>query len=414
MSKPVVHALIPAAGQGQRFGGATLKQYLPIAGKPVLAHAIDAVNLYPQVSGITVIVAADDNMFDTLIDPDRSGVNTVVGGDSRAQSVLNGLQSICMEHPQTQWVLVHDAARPCVPAWCLEDLLEKGLCEADGAILAVPVRDTLKRTDAGGHITETVDRRQLWAAQTPQLFPIDRLRSALEAMLGEGESPTDEAEAMENSGAHPLLVMGSPANIKITWPEDMAVAEAWFAAKALAETGSGEGIGENMEDIAKDRKFRVGQGFDVHAFGAGDHVILCGERISHPFGLDAHSDGDVALHALCDALLGAAALGDIGRHFPPGDAEYENADSRGLTRAVIKLLAGQGWRVNNADITLICEAPRIGPHVNAMIENVASDLGLENSCISIKATTTESLGFCGRKEGIAAMAIVSLVCDQAC
>ena len=155
--------------------------------------------------------------------------------------------------------------------------------------------------------------------------------------------------------------------------------------------------------------FRIGQGFDVHAFGAGDHVMLCGVRIPHGFGLDAHSDGDVALHALCDAMLGAAALGDIGHHFPPGDAEYENADSRGLTRSVLALITADGWTVNNADLTLVCETPKIGPHVMAMRTNLAADLGIDISAVSVKATTTEGLGFCGRGEGIAAMAVVSLV-----
>lgn len=232
MSYPVIHALIPAAGRGRRFGGDILKQYLPVAGKPVLQHAIEAVNIVPQISGITVVLSADDNMFSEQIHIENSGINTVSGGESRAESVSNGLQFIQREYPETQWVLIHDAARPCLSKSCLQDLLEKGLRETDGAILALPVRNTLKRAGCSGHIDRTIDRQALWAAQTPQLFPLERLRKALALMLANSESPTDEAGAMEYVGAHPLLVMGSPANIKITLPEDVVIAEAWFACAA--------------------------------------------------------------------------------------------------------------------------------------------------------------------------------------
>lgn len=229
MTGPVVHALIPAAGQGARFGGSVLKQYLSIAGKPVLSHAIDAVNLYPEISGITVVLGAEDNMFGKLIDAESIGLNTVMGGASRAESVMNGLNSIRRSHPESKWVLVHDAVRPCLPRSCLSSLLDKGLKCPDGAILAIPVQDTLKQANDSGRISRTIDRRQLWAAQTPQLFPLERLAGALESTLHAGDAPTDEAGAMERSGARPLLVMGSPANIKITVPDDVAIAEAWFA-----------------------------------------------------------------------------------------------------------------------------------------------------------------------------------------
>jgi 2-C-methyl-D-erythritol 4-phosphate cytidylyltransferase len=220
--------LIPAAGQGLRFGGSVLKQYLPIAGKPVLAHAIDAVNLHPEVSGITVVLSADDQMFGEVVDSPKSGIETVIGGATRAESVLNGLKSILARHPETEWVLVHDAARPCLSRNSLAGLLEEGLNSPDGAILAVPVQNTLKRSGDTNCIDATVDRSGLWAAQTPQLFPLDRLIFALESALSSGKSPTDESAAMELQGAKPLLVMGSPANIKITWPDDVATAVAWL------------------------------------------------------------------------------------------------------------------------------------------------------------------------------------------
>jgi 2-C-methyl-D-erythritol 4-phosphate cytidylyltransferase len=211
-----------------------LKQYLPIAGKPVLAHAIEAVNLYPEISGITVVLAGDDRMFAQSIDTRSRGFNTVIGGASRAESVMNGLRSIRDNHPETQWVLVHDAARPCLPRKCVTDLLEKGLQSPEGAILAIPVQDTLKKSDDAGRVGTTIDRQDLWVAQTPQLFPMDVLSEALESMLESGESPTDEAEAMERAGAAPVLVMGSPANIKITWPDDILIAEAWLASRMEA------------------------------------------------------------------------------------------------------------------------------------------------------------------------------------
>jgi 2-C-methyl-D-erythritol 4-phosphate cytidylyltransferase len=235
MAGPVVHALIPAAGRGLRFGGSVLKQYLPIAGKPVLAHSIEAVNLYPEISGITVVIAENDRMFAGLIGAAYSGINTVTGGASRAESVINGLRSISETSPETDWVLVHDAARPCLPRSGVTRLLEKGLASPDGAILAMPVRDTLKSGGEDDRISKTVRREALWVAQTPQLFRLAALMEALQIMLDAGESPTDEAAAMERAGARPLLVKGSPANFKITWPEDVALAEAWLARREVSE-----------------------------------------------------------------------------------------------------------------------------------------------------------------------------------
>lgn len=228
-NRPVVHALVPAAGSGQRFGGAVVKQYLPVAGKSVLAHSIDAVNIFPEIAGVTVVLSSEDRMFSGIRSQVGEGVETVSGGATRAESVLNGLKAIRNAHPETQWVLVHDAARPCLSRECVQRLLEQGLQNPDGALLAIPVQDTLKRADESQSVVSTVDREGLWAAQTPQLFPLDRLHQALEAMLQDGEQPTDEAGAMERAGARPSLVMGSPANIKITWPDDVAIAEAWFS-----------------------------------------------------------------------------------------------------------------------------------------------------------------------------------------
>ncbi len=228
MSTTQVHALIPAAGRGTRYGGAVLKQYLPVSGKAVLAHAIRAFQFHPLISGITVILAEDDQWFESAVGQLSAAVDTVIGGATRAQSVRNGLQFVADNYPETDWVLIHDAARPCLSPGSLDRLLEQGLQSADGAILAMPVGDTLKRAGEAGEITATVDRSGLWAAQTPQLFPLAALSDAIDAAQREGCELTDEASAMEFVGAKPKLVMGSAANIKVTHPSDLAIAEAWL------------------------------------------------------------------------------------------------------------------------------------------------------------------------------------------
>jgi 2-C-methyl-D-erythritol 4-phosphate cytidylyltransferase len=221
----LIHALIPAAGHSVRFGGTTLKQYAHLLGSPVIAHSIDAVSRHPAVGAVTVALAPDDGIFDELVRPHYAAVRTVTGGDSRARSVMNGLAAILDHDPACEWVLVHDAARPCLRAATLGRLVEAGLRSAQGAILAVPVHDTLKRADDAGRIESTVDRSRYWAAQTPQMFRIRELAVHLAAALAAGESPTDDAAAMERAGAHPLLVMGDRSNIKITGPEDLALAQ---------------------------------------------------------------------------------------------------------------------------------------------------------------------------------------------
>ena len=225
----LVQVLIPAAGSGTRFGGAVMKQYLPICGRPVLAHSISAFNFHPAVAGITVVLAENDQMFDATVGSLFADINTVQGGDTRAESVRNGLQSIKDKHPETEWVLVHDAARPCLPPDCLDQLLDKGREDQDGALLAVPVGDTLKRSDEDSCSVSTEDRRGLWSAQTPQLFPLDALCAAIDTAREAGHHLTDEASAMEFAGARPKLIMGSAANIKITHPGDLMIAEAWLS-----------------------------------------------------------------------------------------------------------------------------------------------------------------------------------------
>jgi len=236
MSTPQVHALIAAAGRGTRYGGALLKQYLPVCGKAVLAHSIRAFQFHPLITGITVILAEEDQWFESAVGTLSSAVETVTGGDTRAQSVRNGLRHISEKHPGAEWVLVHDAARPCLSPVSLDRLLEQGLQSPDGAILAMPVGDTLKRAGDGQDIAATVDRTGLWAAQTPQLFRVKALADAIDSAQREGCDLTDEASAMEFVGARPKLVMGSVANIKITHPTDLAIAEALLGRKEQTGT----------------------------------------------------------------------------------------------------------------------------------------------------------------------------------
>lgn len=240
MNRPRIHAFIPAAGASGRFGGTTLKQYAHLRGKPVLAHAIEALRRHPSVSAVTVALAADDGIYDGLIRPEFPGIETTVGGPSRARTVMRGLRHILATDSAAQWVLVHDAARPCLQPRMLEVLIERGLACPDGAILAVPINDTVKRADEAGRVERTLERDRLWAAQTPQFFPLLRLARALADALEADESPTDEAAAMERAGARPVLVMGAQTNIKITRPEDLRLAEAVLKAFESGTTHSSE------------------------------------------------------------------------------------------------------------------------------------------------------------------------------
>jgi 2-C-methyl-D-erythritol 2,4-cyclodiphosphate synthase len=285
-------------------------------------------------------------------------------------------------------VLVHDAARPCLTAQELHSLFAALDAGAPGAVLATPIVDTIKR-ERDGLAAETVDRQSLWRALTPQVYRYAGLRRALEAAAHADLIVTDEAQAMERLGVQAALVAGSPFNIKVTRPEDLqAAARILMTAEASA--------------------MRIGQGFDVHAFGPGDHVVLGGVRIAHSQGVVAHSDGDVIIHALCDAILGALGEGDIGQHFPDTDPRYRGADSRVFLREVAARMRKAGLQFVNADVTVLAEAPRIAKHRLAMAAALAEDLGAGVERINIKATTTERLGSIGRGEGLAAMAVVLL------
>jgi 2-C-methyl-D-erythritol 4-phosphate cytidylyltransferase/2-C-methyl-D-erythritol 2,4-cyclodiphosphate synthase len=379
---------MPAAGHGRRMGAVDglAKQYLPLAGRTVIEHALAPFLADPACLGAIVALAAGDATFATLAVAREPRVSTVTGGRERRDSVAAGLAALAARVDDDPWVLVHDAARPCLPAADLDALLEALREAPHGALLAMPVVDTIKRGGGDGAVDGTVPRAGLWRAQTPQAFRLRRLAEALER----APAATDESSAIEALGDRPRLVAGSPDNLKITAPADLAP-----AARQLG--------GRPSMTLQ-----RIGFGTDVHAFGPGDHVWLGGVRIPHDQGLVAHSDGDVLLHALCDALLGAAGLGDIGQHFPDSDPRWKGVASIGFLRHVLGLLRDRGLAPVNVDLTLLGEAPRLSPHREAIRTLLAGELKLAAECVNVKATTTERLGFTGRREGLAAQ-VVALV-----
>jgi len=392
-----VWAVVPAAGRGARFESeANLpKQYAPLAGATVLEWSLAALLSEPRVEGIVIALAADDTRWpDIAASMPLSKIHTTIGGATRPESVMNGLKALETLAAAEDWGLVHDAARPCLTSTDLTALIDAvgaGAESADivnGAVLASPIVDTVKR-ERGGIAVDTVDRTGLWRALTPQVFGYARLTQALEDAATLGLSVTDEAQAMERLGLPARLVRGSPFNIKVTTVSDLIMADSILRG-------------------TENRHMRIGQGFDVHAFGAGDHVVLGGVKIDYPKGVVAHSDGDVVIHALCDAVLGALGMGDIGQHFPDSDPRYRGADSRVFLREVTAHMRAAGFELVNADITVLAEAPRIAKHRAAMAENLAADLRVSAQLINIKATTTERLGFIGRGEGLAASAAVLL------
>jgi 2-C-methyl-D-erythritol 4-phosphate cytidylyltransferase/2-C-methyl-D-erythritol 2,4-cyclodiphosphate synthase len=377
-----VVALLVAAGRGARFGAEQPKQFLPLLGRPVLRHAAESLLREGGVAGIQPVCApGEEARLAALLDglPARS---PVAGGATRQASVLNGLEALAADPPDV--VLVHDAARPVVPAGTIAALLA-ALAEVPGAIPALPVADTLKRGE-DGRIDATVPRAGLFRAQTPQAFRYADLLAAHRA--AGAEEATDDAQLLERAGLPVALVPGHESNVKITWPEDLTRVEATMLARMIP---------------------RIGTGFDVHRLVEGRPMVLCGITIPGPVGLDGHSDADVGIHALCDAIYGAMAEGDIGRWFPPSEAQWKDADSARFLRHAAGRIAARGGMLANADVTLICERPKIAPHAQAMRERLAGLLGVPLDRVSVKATTTERLGFPGRGEGIAAQAAATVL-----
>ena len=380
---PACIALIVAGGSGQRFGAERPKQYLDLAGKPVLRRTVEAFLRHPQVGGIRVVI---DPAWRDAYDAAVAGLglpDPVAGGPSRQESVRNGLEALAADGAP-DLVLIHDAARPLIDEATIGAVIA-ALADKPGAIAAVPVADTLKRGNDGS-IGATVDREGLWRAQTPQGFRFSDILQAHRAVAG--LSLTDDAAVAERAGLAVALVPSKEDNFKVTTPDDL--------------TRATRVVMSSLWDV------RTGSGFDVHRFTDGDFVTLCGLQVPHSHGLEGHSDADVGLHALTDAILGALAAGDIGSHFPPTDPRWRGADSAKFLRHAADLVAERGGVIAHADVTIICERPKVGPHRAAMAERIAQILGIEVGRVSVKATTTEQLGFTGRREGIAAQAVATV------
>lgn len=393
MTRPtgLIAALIVAAGRGSRAGDGPPKQYRLVGGKPLLTHSLAAFLEHPRISTVRVVIdPADTAHYDAAITPAASLGPAVHGGATRQASVLAGLEALAQLSPDI--VLIHDAARPFVSAGLIDRALaaigETGIV---AAVPGTPVVDTIKTVDHAEAVTGTPDRSRLRAIQTPQIFDFAALLAAhRRAAAASDIAATDDAAVMERAG-HPVRVFaGDPANMKLTYPPDFEAAE-----RLMTRTVA-------MNDL------RIGQGYDVHAFGPGDHVWLGGVRIAHDRGVVAHSDGDVVLHAVTDALLGAIADGDIGSHFPPSDPQWRGASSNRFLSHAGQRIAARGGRIGNIDITIVCEAPKVGPHRDAMRGRIAEILGLPAERVAIKATTSEQMGFIGRREGLAALAVATV------
>lgn len=385
-----IAVIIVAAGKGERAnsGEASIpKQYRPLAGKAVLKRTIESFLVFDTIQYIVPVIHPDHaDRYAALGISDPRVLAPVHGSATRQTSVLEGLKALAPLRPDL--VLIQDAARPFSSPQVIGDVIAV-LDQYDGALPAVPLTDTIKRSLDGREVVATEDRRLLSAAQTPQGFRFGQIFSAHMRAGSVRREFTDDAEIAEWAGLRVAMVMGDRNNIKITHPEDFVRAERILLGDHAMET-------------------RVGTGFDVHSFEPGDHVWLGGVRIEHTAKLNGHSDSDVALHALTDAILGAIGEGDIGIHFPPSDMQWKGAASTIFLKHAGDLVAKRGGRIVNLDVTIVCEAPRIAKHVPAMCTVISQTLGIKPDRIAVKATTSERLGFTGREEGIVAMASASV------
>ncbi len=383
---PRVAALIVAAGRGSRFGGDLPKQYCLLAGKPVLAHTAAVFAAHPAVAMIQTVIHADDMALygEAVGSSHQKILPPVTGGETRQASVLAGLEALPSRGINV--VLIHDAARPFVSAQMISDAIQAAR-DHGAAVPGAAVTDTIVAIDAGT-IAATPDRASLRAVQTPQAFRFDLILAAHRKVVSADQRNfTDDGGVAAAAGHAVHVFKGDSANVKITTQDDLARANQRLGANLISRTATG---------------------FDVHAFGPGDHVWLCGLKIPHGRGFIAHSDGDVALHAITDALLGAMADGDIGRHFPPSDPQWKGASSDRFLAYAAERLRQRGGIIDLLDVTIICEAPKVGPHAEAMRLRVAEIAGVPPGNVSVKATTTERLGFTGRKEGISALATATV------
>ena len=373
-------AIIVAAGRGRRAGGGVPKQWRDLAGRPVASWTVQAFLDHPGIDRVVLVYHPDDSA-DVAALPGVDRLTLVHGGDTRNESVRNGLKALSNDGPDR--VLIHDVARPCVPARVIDDVIA-ALDHGPGAAPALAVTDALWR-GADGTVTGVQDRSGLFRAQTPQGFHYAPLLQAHQSFAGDA---ADDVEVARHAGLAVAIVSGHEDNLKITHPGDFDRAQT---------------ILRGHMDI------RLGNGYDVHRFGPGDHVILCGVKIPHGRGLQGHSDADVGMHAVTDAIYGALAEGDIGRHFPPSDPQWKGAASEIFLRHAADLARTKGFQISNIDCTLVCEYPKVGPHAAEMQKEMARIMEIAPDRVSIKATTSERLGFTGREEGIAAIATAALV-----
>ena len=399
--KPSTAVVVVAAGRGLRAlqltgeaGDAlTPKQYRNLAGQPMLARTLRALGQHPGIDRIVVTIHPDDRaLYDAAVaDAGANVLAPVAGGATRQLSVKAGLEALAIEAQATDVVLIHDAARPFIDAELIDGLIRAA--GVHGAIAAVPLADTLKRADSRGLIVDTVDRSNLWRAQTPQAFPflpiLDAHRRAAAAGI---DTFTDDAGLAEWAGMPVAVVQGSERNRKLTTDADLAAADRELT----------------LEDYAATADIRTATGFDVHRFIDGDEVMLCGVRVPHDRAVEGHSDADVGLHALTDAVLGTIGADDIGAHFPPSDPQWKGSSSDRFLAHAIGMVRQRGGRIALLDVTLLCESPKIGPFRLAMRQRIAEIAGIPVDRVSVKATTTEQLGFTGRREGLAAMATATV------
>ncbi|MCK1404847.1 bifunctional 2-C-methyl-D-erythritol 4-phosphate cytidylyltransferase/2-C-methyl-D-erythritol 2,4-cyclodiphosphate synthase [Bradyrhizobium sp. 76] len=378
--------VLVAAGRGLRAGAGGPKQYREIGGVPVIYRAMEAFSRHADVFAVQPVVNPDDSAIFTAAVAGLSHEAPVNGGATRQASVLAGLEALARHKPDI--VLIHDAARPFVSEGVITRAIDAA-SRTGAAIPAVPVTDTIKVTGENGNVEDTPDRARLRIAQTPQSFRFDVILEAHRRAAKDGRSDfTDDAAIAEWAGLTVATFEGDVANMKLTTPEDFVREEARLASL--------------LGDI------RTGTGYDVHAFGEGDHLMICGVRVPHTKGFLAHSDGDVGLHALVDAILGALADGDIGSHFPPSDAKWKGASSDQFLQYAIERVTQRGGRIANLEVTMICERPKIGPLRDTMRARIAEISGVDISRVAVKATTSERLGFTGREEGIAATASATI------
>lgn len=399
--------MVPAGGAGVRMGAGVPKQFLPLGGRPILVRTLEALLSSPVLAGGVVVVPAPE------VERTRAllagcGVSKVLrvvaGGAERQDSVRLGLEALGEAAPD-DLVFVHDGVRPFPPVWRFPELA--AAARPDGALLALACRDTLKR-EQDGAVCQTVDRMGLWHAQTPQVFPAGLLREALSRAGGAGRAATDESSLVEALGRRPRLVPGDPRNLKITCPEDLELAQALLPGRERARPGGISAVGDVPKGCGRAQALHVGHGYDVHRLVAGRRLVLGGVDLPHDKGLLGHSDADVLAHAVADACLGAAGLGDLGRHFPDTDPAWAGASSLALLGHVADRVRERGLRVRRVDATLVAERPKIARHVPRMEANLSAALGLDAGGVTVKATTTEGLGFEGREEGISAHAVALL------